>query len=559
MQTEIAAGTVLRERYTVVKTIRVGGMGAVYQALDIKLANSLCAIKQMRPGSPAQEAYFRQRFEAEMRALVTLQHPGIPKVSDFFQEDSGNFLVMEYIDGESLDDELQAQRKLGRGPAAERQVVLDVLEVLEVLSWMHRQTPPLLHRDIKPANLIRERHSGRIRVVDFGLARAENPDSSGGETSVGTIGYGAPEQLMGRSETRSDLYAVGITMRELLTGLRPHQWTAQALNDISPPLAAIVLELCHWDVERRPTSAALVAELLRQWLDNPGSLEQSIVKSQSSNQENPPRLSPPTQLASPSGIVEDRTVVIVNPASRSWKKWLLVLVALLAMGGTFIATKQKSQADPGVVGPVFSPRGDLKQASVNLGEDIGLFRVSPAAGKTPLERAQIVASRMNSLYHHRCDGCGRWMLEPSGVMVGTYTSKQSKEVVLFYAHLHGNEYVYGPELLATVDETSARDLSSTPSFLAGHWRNILRDVVAVSRGEQSAQSPMGPSLEPLLQAAQQEVTSGKPSIQNLRAVVRKMQSRQAVILHDLFLKVPPELKIEPDQFPDRSGYSPLRS
>lgn len=295
----------LKGRYTIIRTVQVGGMGAVYQGLDLHLGNSPCAIKQMLPQTAAQEGYFRQRFEAEMRTLMTLAHRGIPKIADFFKDELGHFMVMEFIDGVTVAEELWNRRCENQPLAPAREVVLDVLEVLDVLASMHQKVPPVIHRDIKPANLIRERTSRRLRVVDFGLACWENPDGRGRESKVGTPGYRAPELAgAGGADARSDLFSVGITFREMLTGLRPKEWNPQALQAVAPTLAALILELTNPDQNRRPSSAAAVTTILSDWLENPSSVDVIVPNIQTVS-----RPMPPAQM-----LVQEHTIAVSRPS-----------------------------------------------------------------------------------------------------------------------------------------------------------------------------------------------------------------------------------------------------
>ena len=215
-------GTLLRDRYQIVRLIKSGGMGSVCEARDTNLANSTCAIKEILESALVgpDGNYIRETFEKEMRALVELDHPCIPKVRDFFQDGDRRYIVMEFIKGQSLEDETSEHKETtGRGLPPGK-VVADMLCLLETVAYLHHLKPPLLHRDIKPANIIRDEKTGRIKLVDFGLAKAVDTTLSP-QTMVGTLGFCAPEQLSGKAETRSDLYSVAATMYHMLTGHPP--------------------------------------------------------------------------------------------------------------------------------------------------------------------------------------------------------------------------------------------------------------------------------------------------------------------------------------------------
>jgi len=252
----------LHGRYEIARVLKKGGMGAIYTASDTKLANSLCAVKEILEDKQSDE-YYQTRFAQEMAALALLDHPSIPSIRDFFRLRGKSYLVMDLIHGISLEDEIQEQ-----GVNSPPKVVRDMLQVLDVLDYLHSHEPPLLHRDIKPANLLRERRGGKIKVVDFGLARVMTPN---GQTAVGTMGYCAPEQMAGQAEPRSDIFSVGATMLHLLTG-EPCNLMALAVCESEglPPLpeglAEIVTKAIEFKAAKRYASAREMAVALDKWL-----------------------------------------------------------------------------------------------------------------------------------------------------------------------------------------------------------------------------------------------------------------------------------------------------
>ncbi|MBN9419789.1 hypothetical protein ABS71_02620 [bacterium SCN 62-11] len=258
------AEPLLHGRYEIIRALKKGGMGAIYTAKDTKLADSLCAVKEILEDKQSDE-YYQLRFAQEMAALARLDHPSIPRVRDFFRLQGKSYLVMDLIQGISLEDEILAQ---GVNPAPK--VVRDTLQVLEVLEYLHSHEPPLLHRDIKPANLVRERRGGKIKVVDFGLARVQGKET-GQQTAVGTMGYCAPEQMGGKAEPRSDLFSVGATMLHLLTG-EPCNLMALAASEteglphLPDGLGEIVSRAIEFKAARRYASAREMAAALDRWL-----------------------------------------------------------------------------------------------------------------------------------------------------------------------------------------------------------------------------------------------------------------------------------------------------
>ena len=209
-------GTVLHGRYRIVREIGHGGMGAVYEAIDSRLQNTV-AVKLCRlPGLDANRA-----FEREAKLLASLRHPSLPVVIDYFVDGEAQYLVMQFIEGDDLGKLLENRRD--RFPSAE--VVLWARTVLDALSYLHDHQPPVVHRDIKPSNL-RRTPRGEIVLLDFGLAKGRSeevalprPDRS---VFGYTLGYSPPEQILRRkTDARSDVYAVGATLYHLLTGRPP--------------------------------------------------------------------------------------------------------------------------------------------------------------------------------------------------------------------------------------------------------------------------------------------------------------------------------------------------
>jgi len=209
-------GTVLHGRYRIVRQIGCGGMGAVYEAIDSRLQNTVAVKQSRRPGLDADRA-----FEREAKLLAALRHPALPVVIDYFVEGEAQFLVMQFIEGDDLGKLLDSRRD--RFPSAD--VVLWARTVLDALSYLHDHEPPVVHRDIKPANLKRTPR-GEIVLLDFGLAKGRPEDVATplADRSVFgyTLAYSPPEQILGRkTDARSDVYAVGATLYHLLTGRPP--------------------------------------------------------------------------------------------------------------------------------------------------------------------------------------------------------------------------------------------------------------------------------------------------------------------------------------------------
>lgn len=211
----LESGQVLENRYRVVRLLGQGGFGAVYRAWDLRLELPV-AIKENLDGSEGAQ----RQFGREAKMLARLSHPNLARVSDFFFiPGQGQYLVMDYVEGESLDAKLRQQ-----GALLNEQVVAWVVQVCDALEYLHGQNPAIIHRDIKPANII-VRPDGRAVLVDFGIAKVYDTYLS---TTIGakavTPGYSPPEQYGGgKTDERSDIYAVGATLYHLLTGKMPDE------------------------------------------------------------------------------------------------------------------------------------------------------------------------------------------------------------------------------------------------------------------------------------------------------------------------------------------------
>jgi serine/threonine protein kinase len=211
----INADTVLQGRYRIVREVGRGGMGAVYEARDLRLGNTV-AVKQ----ALTNETQIRKHFEREARLLAQLNHPGLPRVSDFFTEDDRAFLVMQFVDGDDLST-LLAQN---RGPLPRQTVVMWADQLLDAIIYLHTHDRQIIHRDIKPHNL-KVTPSGKIALLDFGLAKSQSADNSEtfGDSLHGYSPRYAPlEQIHDTSTSpQNDIYALGATLYQLLTAAQP--------------------------------------------------------------------------------------------------------------------------------------------------------------------------------------------------------------------------------------------------------------------------------------------------------------------------------------------------
>ncbi len=211
----------LNRRYEIVRRIGGGGMGAVYLAKDRNLGDAPRAVKEMIEShiDDAQHAKAIGDFRRESLLLTSLEHPSIPTIYDYFYDEAAGrfYLVMKYISGGDFASRL---RNAPGGRIDEKTVVEWCIQVADVLDYLHNRRPQIIYRDLKPANLMIDGNSGRVMIIDFGIARWVNKEEKG-VTAVGTMGYAPPELFSGNVEPRSDLYSLGATMFHLLTGSDP--------------------------------------------------------------------------------------------------------------------------------------------------------------------------------------------------------------------------------------------------------------------------------------------------------------------------------------------------
>ena len=232
-------------RYVVKSVLGQGGMGAALLATDIRLDGKSVVIKELISDhtNPAQQQKDVRNFKREVSTLAHIDHPLIPNVTDHFQEGLRYFMVQEYIEGENLEERLERTNQ----PMKEREVLICASEILDILSYLAQQTPPIVHRDIKPANIIVGSRDRRAHLVDFGIARGEEMSEAQRKqtAALGTPGYAPPEQYQGNADPRSDLYALAATLHHLLTNRDPRDYPPfnfPSVRSLNPDLS-IEIEL----------------------------------------------------------------------------------------------------------------------------------------------------------------------------------------------------------------------------------------------------------------------------------------------------------------------------
>jgi serine/threonine protein kinase len=246
--------------YIITHAVGQGGMAAVYQATDIRTHSSV-AIKEMSQDSlsPAEVQEALTAFVQEAEMLIGLRHKGLPRVSGHFSEGSRHYLVMEYIEGQTLE---QRQTAAGGKALPEREVIGWADQICDVLTYLHNHHPPIIFRDLKPANIM-VTTSGRIKLIDFGIARVFTPGRVRDTQVLGTPGFAPPEQY-GKAQTdaRADIYALGCTLYQLLSGYDPAStpFALPPLNSrnpsVSPYVQAAIERATRLDRESRFRSVA---------------------------------------------------------------------------------------------------------------------------------------------------------------------------------------------------------------------------------------------------------------------------------------------------------------
>src|SRR3984957_18200449 len=257
-------GKVLANRYLIEKMLGGGGMGVVYLARDQRLANRPCAIKEMVDHfiDQAQRLEANDYFAREADTLAQLKHQAIPAITDRFDDQNRHYLVMEYVEGRNLEEELAA-----RGEPLPEGLVIDIARQLcDVLAYLHGLAPSIIYRDMKPSNVMLT-EKGRVVLVDFGIARLFKAARKG--TMIGTLGFAPPEQYQGIADPRSDIYSLGATLHYVVTGRDPEKFPPFSFPpirdlrpDISSNLTGAIDRALAYDMNGRPATIQEFRDML---------------------------------------------------------------------------------------------------------------------------------------------------------------------------------------------------------------------------------------------------------------------------------------------------------
>jgi serine/threonine-protein kinase len=281
MTINLQPDTLLRERYKIIGLIGAGGMGTVYLAEDNRLEGRQCALKEIiLPANLTDELVqnVRKQFYKEASILARLDHPGLPKVNDYFSMGERDYLIMDFVPGQNLLEVVNNSRREGRF-LDETTIQNWINQLCDTLIYLHSRQPPVLHRDIKPAN-IKLTPEGRVKLVDFGLVKPLDPNDPStltGLQGAGSLPYAPLEQYvdhLGHTDARSDLYALGATMYHLITGCVPASAQERfivpeslaAPHDINPNilpgLGQVILAAMAPHPKDRPPSVAAWQQML---------------------------------------------------------------------------------------------------------------------------------------------------------------------------------------------------------------------------------------------------------------------------------------------------------
>ena len=276
----LAPGIILNSRYEIVRKIGGGGMGAVYLAKDRNLGDVERAVKEMVQSSIEEEQQKKaiEDFKRESMILTTLDHPSIPTIYDYFFDaaESRFYLVMKYISGGDLASRLRGAQG---GRIDEKTVTEWAVQIIDVLSYLHSLPTTIVYRDLKPSNVMIDGNTGRIMLIDFGIARSIKQEEKG-VTAVGTMGYAPPELFSGQVEPRSDIYSLGSTMFHLLTGADPQNnpllifdfqknpRPRQINPQLSDQMERILMRAVEYNADARFSTAAEMKQVLSDHLEN---------------------------------------------------------------------------------------------------------------------------------------------------------------------------------------------------------------------------------------------------------------------------------------------------
>ena len=250
-------GSLVDGKYKILSQVGQGGMSVVYLAINEK-ANAQWAVKEVRKDGIKNFEVVKQGLVAETDILKKLSHPSLPRIIDVIDSDDSFIIIMDYIQGNSLNKALE---EFGAQP--QENVIEWAKQLTDVLGYLHSRTPPIIYRDMKPANVMLK-PDGNVTLIDFGTAREFKEKNLADTTCLGTVGYAAPEQFggMGQTDARTDIYCLGATLYHLVTGMNPCEppYEIKRIREINPALSGglekIILKCTQRNPDDRYQSAA---------------------------------------------------------------------------------------------------------------------------------------------------------------------------------------------------------------------------------------------------------------------------------------------------------------
>lgn len=531
--------------------LATGGMSVVYKG---EKDGKTYAVKEVQASNTREVP----SLVSEKNLLERLEHPGILQYETFFNEVGYYFLITEYVPGHPL-----SEIRDGEQPTDPATIVDWGLQLCDIFSYLHRQNPPVIYRDLKSENILLS--GDRVKLIDFGIARVHKGSRQKDTELMGSPATASPEHYGGaETDARSDIYTLGATLYELLSGGRRLQIGAfqfapirQLRPDVSPELEAVLAKALEFKPDRRFQSIDAFGQALAKVAGKPYKtpvLERAPEGVRIVTEAVPTQSMPESQIERP-----------------LFARFLPLLLTLLLFSGVGVGAAthfglvdlpgsapqaSANSHEASLEGNLFAV-GDVEgKAVVFMGEDLGLMEVTGWKEQSAGKRAGTLAKRLNTFYHSPCLECGKSALEPEDIKVGRYS--ETNDVVIFYCHMHGEDTIHwGPDLLVTITPKQAEALGSTPRFVAAHWRDLIRDIVDISRGFEVPDSALGAELANAVARARRGLTPEQSDVANLRRILRETTGKEALRLRKTFLEVP-DRKAQADNFKGVKGYEPLR-
>lgn len=530
---------------TMIKGYRVaylscGGMSIVYKA---ERDGHTVVLKEVQASNTKDVP----SLISEKTLLERLSHPGLVGYHEFFNENGYYYLVVDYVPGEPLSTYLARPRDVSVAQVADWGV-----QLCEIFTYLHAQQPPIIYRDLKSENILL--NDGKIKLIDFGIARVHKGDRQKDTELMGSPVTASPEHYGGaETDARSDIYTLGATIYELLTGGRRKQVGAfqfAPVRDLRPDtpvtLDKAILKALSFKPDDRFQTAEEFRDAILRAMGKPVPASTMPMSGRETRKvATEPSRPSKTLLASLALLV----LVVLGGAA--------VKGGYLKLGGGAGGVASSGSHEASLSGDLFGSGKVGERSVVFMGEDVGLFQVTPWADKTAEQRAKDLSKRLNIFYRTACPACGGTALEPNDIKIGRY--QETGDVVVFYAHIHGfDELHWGPELLATVDDTQAAAFKVAPRFVAAYWRDLLRDTIALSRGFPVQNSALGEDLSGAMAKARSQLSEDHSDVENLRKILRETTGAESAKLREIFERIP-DRQPSTDDFGGVKGYTPLRT